>query len=137
MTPGLMWLNLGWMFMIVWIPVGTAMAGSSLVADRTNFTLYVAPMMLAALITILMHRMVLARPAFWARGGRPSVRGLAVSEAMAILYALALVVGLLLPEDRRFFAMFVLSTTGLVAARLRPHLAAVSNDAAPPAADNA
>lgn len=125
LTQGLLWIDVGWMFMIVWMPVTTAMAGSQMAADRAKFLAYVLPMLGAAALAALMARTVRRRADLWADGERPTVHPQAVALSMATLYALALGVGLIMPGGSGFLAMFLLAGIAplerVIARRLTPH----------------
>lgn len=112
MTAGLAWLNLVWMLMVVWVPVATAMVGSSMTGDRLRFVLDVGPLLLASLLSVLMHRLIGARQDLWKGEAGPDANGAAVAISVSVLYALALVIGLTLPADTHFFAMLALLAMG-------------------------
>ncbi len=108
LTQGLLWLDVAWMFMIVWMPVTTAMSGSAMAADRGKFVAYVLPMLGAAALAAVMARTVRRSPELWAEGEHPTVHPQAVALSMTILYGLAFAVGLALPGGSGFLAMFLL-----------------------------
>lgn len=135
MTARLAWLNIGWMLMIVWVPVATSMVGSAMTDDRLRLVLYVGPLLCASALAVLMHRLVDRRPDLWkehrvdshAAGAPSDPTGQAVAIAMTALYGLALVIGLLLPTGFRYFAMLVLMGIGPLTRVIRGRLAARSS----------
>lgn len=111
-TARLLWLNVAWMLMIVWLPVATAMVGSPMSDDRLRFGLYVAPLVGASVLALIMYRLVLAHPDLWKGDTGPDSHGLAITASLTVLYGLALIIGLLLPGGTRYFVMALLFLVG-------------------------
>jgi uncharacterized membrane protein len=135
----LMVLNFAWMFTIVFLPVVTALVGS-FDTDNALLALYVGTMLTTTIVMAAMNLVLRGTPALWEEGAHPGVGGLSASLALTILFTLALIVGLLLPQSFKLFAMFLLFLSGpvqrlirhaLERRELRKRLSAATPDAAP------
>ncbi|MEC4630644.1 TMEM175 family protein, partial [Bacillus safensis] len=51
LTPGLLWVNVGWMLTIVWLPVPTAMLGQ-MEPDPLQAVLYIGTLILTQVATL-------------------------------------------------------------------------------------
>ena len=109
----LMGLNFGWMFTIVFLPVATALVGS-FGTDDALLALYVGTMLATSLFMAAMNIVVLRSAVLWEDGARPGYGGLSAALALTVLFTVALVGGLLLPPQFKFFALFLLFLTGPV-----------------------
>lgn len=91
----LLWLNIGWMLTIVWLPVPTAMVGS-MDTDALQLLLYIGSMCLTSLLITLTTIYLRSRPRLLAEGSHPDdlVGGLAADIAATGLYVVALLVAL-------------------------------------------
>lgn len=116
-TPRITWLNVAWMFTIVWLPVPTAMAGA-MRTDALQVLLYVGTM---ATCGILVAITLVARgaPETWL-DGPPSDGVLAASISLTLLFGVALGLGLVPGVDTWGIAVLFLS--GPVSRRVAPHL---------------
>lgn len=109
-TNALVWLQVGWMFTIVWLPVATAMLGS-MGNDATQKALYIGALLLSSLL-MLVTRLYLRRHPDLHRIPSASLRrGIIAEVVMSALFAVALVVAVLLP-DVGYAAMFLLLLSG-------------------------
>lgn len=121
-TNALLWLNVAWMFTIVWLPVPTAAVGA-MESDPAQKVIYIGTMLFSSLGLAAMYLLVRRRPDLWDDHGQPRVGGLAAALALAGLFALALLLALVVP-GLDYLAMFVMFLTApvqrLVARRLRP-----------------
>jgi len=92
----LLWLNLGWMLTIVALPLSTELmdvdAGKS-----TGAAIYIGNMLATSVFSILMRWRCVARPAL-VRDVAAARYGLAANVASGVLFALAMVIALLVPE---------------------------------------
>lgn len=111
-TTALVWINVLWLFTIVWLPVATAMIGQ-LPGDALQSTIYIGTLLLTQLITLaakwylLRHRDLSDHPDEALRTG---IMGDAASAA---LFVVALVVAIALPEVGYFSLLLVALTSPL------------------------
>ncbi|MDN5794556.1 MAG: TMEM175 family protein [Intrasporangium sp.] len=124
LTPAMTWLNVLWMFTIVWLPVATAITG--LRTDRTSVSIYIGTLVVTSVTALAVNLIVERRPVTWVPGNPPTGRSIGVAAALSILYAVALVVALVIatvaPEGQRgnaYYALFVLALTSPLARVLR------------------
>lgn len=93
LAPGMLVLNLVWMFVIVWLPVATAIVGS-METDRTQIALYVGAMFVATIASVAINVVVRRHPATWEPDAPPSWHELSSSLAHCIIFAVVLVLAL-------------------------------------------
>jgi uncharacterized membrane protein len=124
-------LNFAWMFTIVFLPVVTALVGS-FNTDNALLALYVGTMLATSILMAAMNLVIRGTPALWEEGAHPGVGGLSASLALTILFTLALIVGLLLPQSGKLFAMFLLFLTGPVQRLIRHGLERREQRSRPP-----
>ncbi|KJL36997.1 TMEM175 family protein [Microbacterium azadirachtae] len=106
----LVWLQVGWMFTIVWLPVSTAILGS-LPEDAMQKVLYIGALLASSLL-MLGTRLYLRRHPELHRIAPASLRGGLIAEiVMSTLFAVALVIAVLVP-DIGYAAMFLLLLSG-------------------------
>jgi uncharacterized membrane protein len=122
-THTLMWLNVAWMFTIVWLPVPTSMVGR-MDTDRLQVALYVGTIAANALVLTATYVVALRSPQTWGGPGRPRVAGLAGSLAIALLSGLALIIALAFPGAIGYAAMLLLFLSDPVSRLLQPRLEA-------------
>ncbi len=120
-TSSLMWLNVAWMFTIVWLPVPTAMVGR-MDTDRLQLVLYIGTIVANALVMTATYVVALRSPHTWGELGRPHVAGLAGSVATGVLSAVALGVAVALPGAVGYAAMLLLLLSDPLSRRLQPRL---------------
>lgn len=131
LTQSMVVLNFVWLFTIVWLPIPTAMTGvmnwfsEDGHYDRVLIGLYIGTMVANSATMYVLQRLVLAHPETWAPDDPPTRRAEAVTLATLILFSLALVLALLLPQVN-LFAMFVLGLTGPLQALLSRRMKADS-----------
>lgn len=117
----LLWLNVAWMFTIVWLAVATAMVGS-METDALQKVVYIGTMLATSLVTLGSYLYLLRHPDLLVRNDAALTGGLAAAIALSTLFALALAVALVVPRVD-YLAMFVLLLTGplqrVLATRLR------------------
>jgi uncharacterized membrane protein len=92
----LQWLNTGWMFTIVWLPVATALVGA-METDALQLTIYIGTMLATSLLELAMMMRLRRRPELVAPDhvfGTEELRGLLVVSG---LFALALVLAVIVP----------------------------------------
>lgn len=92
----LIWLQVGWMFTIVWLPVATAMLGA-MDTDTTQTVLYIGALLLSSLL-MLATRVYLRRHPELHRISPDSLRRGTIAEVvLSSMFAVALVVAVLVP----------------------------------------
>ncbi len=102
----LVWLNVGWMFTIVWLPVVTAMVGT-MDTDPLQLVLYIGTMLVTSLFALGMllwlrsHRHLLRADTVVAPGGVGPV------VTVATLFAVALLLAVIVP-GLHYWALLVL-----------------------------
>lgn len=112
-TSALVWINVLWLFTIVWLPVATAMIGQ-LPRDALQSTIYIGTLLLTQLATLgakwylLRHRDLSDHPAAALQ------RGILGDAASAALFVVALVVAVALPEVG-YFSLLLIALTSPVA----------------------
>jgi uncharacterized membrane protein len=92
----LLWLLIGWMATIVWLPVPTAMSGQ-LRPSPLLYVLYIGSMILTCLVSVAVRLTLRAHPELHDIPRDAMLRGLLVDALMAVLFAAALVVAELTP----------------------------------------
>ena len=118
-TVPLLWLTVGWMLTIVWLPVATAMSGE-MSTDPVVVTVYIGSM-LATSLSLLVQRLYLrTHPQLHAIPLPALSAGLAADVALVLLFLVALAVALLVPTIG-YASLFVLLLVGPFA-RLLEHL---------------
>ncbi|NNM47378.1 TMEM175 family protein [Knoellia koreensis] len=120
-TGALVWLNIAWMFTIVWLPVATALTGS-LHTDTLQQVLYIGTMLANAVIMVLMNVVVIRTPRLLKAGQERPIGGLSAAIALSLLFGVALLVAILWQDDK-YYPMFLLFLTGPLARVIRSQLA--------------
>ena len=116
-SPALVWLNVAWMFTIVWLPVATAMVGS-LETDALQQVLYIGTMLANSVVMGLMYLVVIRMPGLMKEGAEVPAGGLSASIALTILFGVALLVSVLWVDDQ-YYPMFILFLTGVLVRPIR------------------
>lgn len=104
-------LNFLWLVCIVWLPIATAMVGGMTI-DRVQALIYIGPMLIASLSWGAAATILGRHPEY--REEAPegfAGRGMAISLALVILYAIALIITLIWPRTG-YLGMFALVLTG-------------------------
>ncbi|MEA4945679.1 MAG: TMEM175 family protein [Propionicimonas sp.] len=115
----LLWLNVGWMFTIVWLPVATALVGA-LDTDRVQLGVYIGSMLATSLLTLAMHLWVRRRLALQQPDRPMTIRSTRALAANSSLFAVALLLAVGFPE-LGFWALLVLLADPLLARLLNRH----------------
>ncbi|MBK0331319.1 DUF1211 domain-containing protein [Brachybacterium sp. MASK1Z-5] len=102
----LLWITVLWMLTIVWIPVSTAMTGQ-LETGRVVEALYIGSMIATCLCMIVTRRYLRRHPELHEVEPESMRRGMLVDLSMGILYAVALVLAMIVPQVG-YFGLFVL-----------------------------
>ncbi|MFC0673626.1 TMEM175 family protein [Brachybacterium hainanense] len=109
-TQRLLHITMLWMLTIVWMPVATALSGQ-MPSGPLVTALYIGTM-IATCLTMLLTRAYLHRhPELHAIDAAQLRRGTLIDAAMALLFALALLIAILAPVIG-YFALFLLMLVG-------------------------
>lgn len=112
-TPALLWINVGWMATIVWLPVPTAMLGQ-LDSDPLQAVVYIGTL-IGTQITTLGGWLYLLRHPQLTTAPRSALRAGAVGDVAAIiLFAAALVIAVLTAPNG-YWALLLLLLNGPLA----------------------
>ncbi|MCS0499437.1 TMEM175 family protein [Protaetiibacter mangrovi] len=111
-TSPLMWILVGWLATIVWLPVATAISGAMDADDPWAKVLYVGSMIATSLFSLAIRLYLWRHPELHHAPSGSLNTGVAVDIAMAVLFAIALTLGLLIPRVG-YYAMFVMLLTPL------------------------
>lgn len=95
----LMWLTMAWLLSIVWLPVATALAGQASAEEPVAKGVYIGGMAMVALIGALQRTWLLRHPELGAGYEIEARHGLAAYAAMAVLFTVALIVGVAWPQS--------------------------------------
>lgn len=95
----LMWLTMGWLLSIVWLPVATALAGQASAEDPVAKGIYIGGMAMVALIGALQRAWLLRHPELGAGYEIEARHGLAAYAAMTVLFTIALLIALVWPPS--------------------------------------
>lgn len=109
-TNALVWLQVGWMFTIVWLPVSTAMLGV-MATDATQKLLYIGALLASSLLMLATRLYLRHHPELHRIAPESLRRGLIAEIVMSSLFAVALVIAVLVP-DIGYAAMFLLLLAG-------------------------
>lgn len=89
-------LDVCWMFTIVWLPVATAMVGA-MDTDPAQIALYIGTMLVTSLLMLAMWLLVVRRPHLQRADGMPTDRSAVPAGVASALFAVALLLGLVVP----------------------------------------
>lgn len=89
MTTGLLWINIAWLFTIVWLPVPTAMLGQ-MQTDALQATLYIGTLILTQIATLAAKAYLMRHPELTDHPRDRLRRGVIGDIAAIILFCVAL-----------------------------------------------
>jgi len=112
-TLPLTWLAVAWMLTIVWMPVPTALLGE-LDVDDGQKVVYIGSLMATAIVQLATRAYVLRHRELSTADPEAVFSGLVADVTMVVLYLIALVTALAIPDGTGYFAMFLLVLTGPV-----------------------
>lgn len=112
-TPVLMWLLVGWMLTIVWLPVATAIAGRMSDHDSVAESIYIGSLMMPAVLSLVIRLYLRAHPALHEIDDRELRVGIALDLSMILLFAIAFVIALIFPAVG-YLSLFVTALSGVV-----------------------
>jgi uncharacterized membrane protein len=104
--PVLLWLNVTWMFTIVWLPVATAMVGA-METDPLQLAIYIGTLLVTSLVSLAMVGWLRRRPDLLVAGTSGEAIRLGPIVVATGLFALALLLAVAVPGVQ-YWAMLVL-----------------------------
>lgn len=112
-TSPLMWLLVGWLLTIVWLPVATAITGVMDDDDRLAKVVYVGSMIATAFFSLAIRLYLRRHPQLHRNPATALNAGIAADLATALLFGVALAIALLVPAIG-YYALFLMLATPLV-----------------------
>lgn len=107
----LTWLGVGWLLTVVWLPVVTALSVKVTSHDPGIKALYIGSMVLTSLMLVIIALYVRAHPELHDLSSIELAHHLGAVIAMAVLFAVAMAISLLVPASS-YFPLFILVLTG-------------------------
>ncbi len=95
-SPALLWLTIGWMFTIVWLPVPTAMLGS-MDTDDAQKLVYIGSLVLTSVMSLAIRWYLLRHPALHSVAELRLRRGILADVITTGLFLVALALSILVP----------------------------------------
>ena len=111
MSTPLMWITVGWLFSIVWLPVATAMSGQMPSDDPVVIAVYIGSMLLTSALSLATRAYLRLHPSLHTIDPDGERRGIAVDLAMITLFAASLALAIALPQVS-YFALLMMWLTG-------------------------
>lgn len=112
-TSRLMWLLVGWLLTIVWLPVATAITGAMDEGDNLAKIVYVGSMIATACFSLTIRLYLRRHPQLHRNAATALTAGIAADLSTVLLFAIALTVALLVPAIG-YYALFLMLLTPLV-----------------------
>ncbi|MDL9977993.1 TMEM175 family protein [Microbacterium sp. ASV49] len=109
-STALLWITMGWLLSIVWLPVVTAMVGQMPSTDRVLISMYIGSMILTTVLGLATILYLRAHPSMHDISRDRVLRWIAVDLAMIALFAVSLLVAVLVPVVS-YFALFLMLFT--------------------------
>lgn len=94
---GLFWLNMAWLFAVVFLPVATATTGA-LPTDAAQLCLYQGTMIVISALMVAMSMLLRRHPETWADGAEISSQRIRGSVVFTVLLVVSLVLALSIPH---------------------------------------
>lgn len=116
-TTPLVWINVIWLFTIVWLPVATAMIGQ-LPADALQTAIYIGTLLATQLTTLAAKWYLLHRRDLSDYSSSALTAGIIGDAASALLFSLALVLAVTVPPVG-YFSLLLVALTSPVARGLQ------------------
>jgi uncharacterized membrane protein len=111
-TPSLLWINIGWMATIVWLPVPTAMLGQ-MKGDSLQAILYIGTLILTQVGSIAARIYLLRHPDLTSTTPTRMRKGIAGDMASIILFLIAMIIAGVL-GDRGYYGLLLLLLSGVL-----------------------
>ncbi|MFK4729752.1 TMEM175 family protein [Agromyces mediolanus] len=105
-SPTLLWLTIGWMFTIVWLPVPTAMLGA-METDDAQKLVYIGSLALTSVMSLAIRSYLLRHPALHDIAAPRLRRGILADAITTGLFLIALLLSILVPAIG-YWALFLL-----------------------------
>ncbi len=112
-STALLWITIGWLLTIVWLPVVTSMVGQMSSNDPLLIGLYIGSMLVTELMSFATLLYLRAHPRTHEIGRDRMLRWIAFALSMLLRYAVALVLAVAIPAVSDW-ALFLLVLTGPV-----------------------
>jgi uncharacterized membrane protein len=112
-TSLLLWINMGWLLTIVWLPVATAMTGIGRDDDPIIVVSYIGTMVLTSLTAFGQELFLRAHPKLHDIPPDRLARGLGASLSMCLLFSASLVIALLVPQIGYYALLLLFATSPL------------------------
>lgn len=109
-SAGLLWINMAWLLSIVWLPVATALVGTTRDADPVAAVAYVGTMILTSMLLLTMRLFLHAHPGLHDATESSLRNGISVDLSMILLFGVALT--LILATPIGYWAMLIMFLTG-------------------------
>lgn len=116
--PGLMWLVGAWLLTIVWLPVATAMSGAMPAQDTLTRAVYIGSLLLVSVASFIIRLYLRAHPQIDGRTEESARDGLALDSSLILLFGIALVVAVLVPQIG-YWSLLVMLLSGVTQQLLR------------------
>lgn len=113
-TSPLVWLQVGWMLTIVWLPVSTALLGA-MDPDTTQKLLYIGALLASSLLMLATRLYLRRHPELHRIDPESLRRGIIAEIVTSAMFAIALLIAVLVPAIG-YGAMFLLMLSGPVQA---------------------
>lgn len=94
----LLWLNIGWLLTIVWLPVATALNGHMANSDRVTTLVYIGSLFATSLLMVLMRVYLAFHPELRVSTAVQERRNVVHAASAAVLFVVAGVLTLLIPR---------------------------------------
>ncbi len=112
-TMPLMWLIVGWLLTIVWLPVATAITGVMSGSDKLAKIVYVGSMIATSLFSLAIRLTLRRHPELHRHPTPYLTAGIAADLASTFLFAASLAVALFVPAIG-YYALFLMLLTPIV-----------------------
>lgn len=120
-TTPLLWIVMAWLLSIVWLPVATSMSGQMSDTDALVKIVYIGSMILTALSSLAIRIYLSAHPGLHDMPRAVIARGMAADIAIALLFAIALILSVLFPV-LSYYPLFLMFLSGPLQRALAPLL---------------
>ncbi|QRY64358.1 DUF1211 domain-containing protein [Gordonia sp. PDNC005] len=117
----LLWLSIGWLLTIVWLPVATALTGRSASGSSDTVVVYIGSMLATAVMWLAVRVYLGRHPDLHDLRGDEVRRGVADSVATAILFFAAGALAVAAPSVG-YYSLFVLFLSGVARRGVMPLL---------------
>lgn len=120
-TDTLLWLAIGWLITIVWLPVATALTGQAPRGDRMILVVYVGSMLAASVLALFIELYLARRPDLHEASGTELREGVTDALSTIVLFAAAAVIAVAIP-DVGYYSLFAMALGSAVRRLIVPLL---------------